>query len=365
MVRNCYIHIPFCENICSYCDFCKLYYNKKMVSSYLKALEEEILAIYKDEALETIYIGGGSPSALSIEETEVLLSILKRFKRTNGCEITIELNFENTTKEKLDLYKKFGINRLSFGLETTKSEHLKLLERTLDKKKVIEIINYARKIGFNNINLDLIYAIPKQSLSDLEDDLNFILELEVEHISTYSLIIENHTKLKFNNIKNIDQDLDALMYELINNKLKSNGYKHYEISNFSKEGFFSKHNLCYWNNCNYYGFGLGASSYLLNRRVTNTRSLNRYLNYDFINEMDILSKDEIMEYEVILNLRKSDGINLEEFKRKYGQDFCYNYGELVNDGFLMLENNCLFIPENKWYISNEIIIKLLGSESNG
>ena len=205
------------------------------------------------------------------------------------------------------------------------------------------------------------YALPNETIEDLEKDLEFIYSLDVEHISTYSLIIEDHTKLGINNTKNISEDLDYDMYKYICSSMKSNGYKHYEISNFSKEGYYSKHNTCYWDNKNYYGFGLGASSYIDNMRITNTRSLNDYKNNKYVKEVEYLNIDDTIEYEVMLNLRKSNGIDLDEFKNKYNRELkdIYNYKDLVELGVLELNNNHLYIPEDKWYISNSIIVDVL------
>ena len=338
-----------------------MYKYDKFVDSYLDALEREIKSIYKGEELDTIYIGGGTPSSLSIKQLNRLFEILSIFKRSNNCEYTIENNFENMTFEKLKLYKSHGINRLSFGIETINKESLKLLERDIDLDKVVDTIKICRELGFNNINVDLMYALPNETIEDLEKDLEFIYSLDVEHISTYSLIIEDHTKLGINNTKNISEDLDYDMYKYICSSMKSNGYKHYEISNFSKEGYYSKHNTCYWDNKNYYGFGLGASSYIDNMRITNTRSLNDYKNNKYVKEVEYLNIDDTIEYEVMLNLRKSNGIDLDEFKNKYNRELkdIYNYKDLVELGVLELNNNHLYIPEDKWYISNSIIVDVL------
>ena len=367
MIKSLYIHIPFCDKICSYCDFCKILYNKKFISKYLDSLEKEINDNYNNDILDTIYIGGGTPSSLDLDELERLFKIISKLKTSNNLEYTIEGNFNNTSYEKLNLYKKYGINRLSFGVESINSNNLKLLGRSESKNRIIDIINYSKSIGFNNINVDLIYAVPGEDMDILKKDIDFILSLDVEHISTYSLIIEDNTILKINNIKNISEDLDFDMYKYICDRLRNNNYTHYEISNFCKEGFYSKHNSCYWNNDNYYGFGLGASSYIDNRRITNTRSMNKYLDNKYILEFDILKLDDIIEYEVILNLRMSSGINLNNFYNKYNINLIdkYDYTDLVNNKLLILKDNHLFIPEDKWYISNDIIVRLLGSVKNG
>ena len=351
MIKNCYIHIPFCNKICSYCDFCKLYYDEKFVNRYLDELEKEIKSIYKGEVLDTIYIGGGTPSSLNNKQLEKLFEILNLFNKSETVEFTIESNFENINEEKLLIYKKNGINRLSFGLESINENNLTFLNRNITKEKINNTINSCRSLGFNNINIDLIYALPVEDISILKNDLDYIFSLDIEHISTYSLMIEDHTMLKINNIENISEELDYEMYKLICKEMKKNNYYHYEISNFSKPGYESKHNLCYWNNDNYYGFGLGASSYIDNKRITNTRSINKYLKGNYRLDIIELSNNDLIEYKIMLNLRKAEGISLEEVK--------LDVRDLVKEGLLIEENNRVRIPEEKWYVSNEIILRVL------
>lgn len=359
MIRNCYIHIPFCKNICSYCDFCKLFYNTGYVSSYLEALKNEILEFYQGEVLDTLYIGGGTPSSLSILELEKLFSILSIFKKSSSCEVTIEANFDSITEEKIYLFKKYGVNRISFGLETTHDWILKKMNRTLDLEYVRHIISYCKRVGITNINVDLMYAFPGETLKELEEDIDFILSLDVSHVSTYSLILEEHTKLYLDNVKSIAEELDAEMYEVICSKLSD--FNHYEISNFAKDGYCSRHNLCYWKNNCYYGFGLGASGYLRDVRYSNTRSITHYLQRKYRYEEEKLSIYDKMEYEVILNLRTKFGISKKQFFTRYHKQLVdvYDYSKLVLDGYLVETEDSIFIPSNYWYLSNEIIVRLL------
>ena len=367
MIKSCYIHIPFCENICTYCDFCKRYYNKKYINKYLNSLEKEIDSLYKNEVLDTIYIGGGTPSCLDIEELELLFRIINKLNKSKNCSITIEANFESINKDKLDLFKKNGINRISFGLESINKNNLLFMDRELDKNKVINTISYCKEIGINDINVDLIYALPNEDINILKEDIDFILDLDITHISTYSLIIEEHTIIYINKVKNISEDLDNEMYKYICNRLKENGFIHYEISNFCKAGYESKHNLCYWKNLEYYGFGLGASGFIKNKRYINTKSISKYIDGNYIDNYELLNKRDLMEYEVILNLRIYTGIDLDNFYNKYNikLEDVYNYKDLVKDGLLKLDNNNLYIDEDKWYISNSIIVRLLEGEIDG
>lgn len=365
-MKAIYIHIPFCDKICSYCDFCKVLYNEKLVDKYLDCLEKEIKSNYVGEVITTLYIGGGTPSSLSILQLERLFKITDIFKKSKDIEFTIEANFENTTEEKIDLFKKYGVNRISFGLESTNKKHLEFLKRDFDKRQVITIVNYSKSVGIDNINIDLIYALKDQTIEEIKEDLDFIIDLDIKHISTYSLIIEKNTLLSVLGTKNISEDLDLEMYKFICKYLKDNNFWHYEISNFCKEGYFSRHNSVYWKNLEYYGFGLGASSYVGNKRITNTRSFNKYFSKEYISSVEEVSYKDLMEYEVMLGLRLGEGIDKNKFKNRFGKriDECYNYDELMDNGFIIDDGDNLFIPEEKFYVSNEIIIKFIEGEKH-
>ena len=355
-MKSVYIHIPFCSNICSYCDFPKIYYHKKWINDYLEALNREIELRYKGELIETIYIGGGTPSSLEIEELEKLFSIIKKIK-SNYLEFTIECNLDNLTKEKIDLFKRNNINRISIGIESFDKKNLKFLNRNLNN---LELIPYIKKIGIDNINVDLIYALPTESKKTLINDIDKLLELDVPHISTYSLIIEPHTMIYNKKIENIDDFLDLEMYNIICSKLKA--YNHYEISNFSKKGYESKHNLTYWNNEHYYGFGMGASGYIDNIRYTNTKSINEYIKENYILEEEKLDIKETMENEMILGLRKLEGVNISNFKKKYNKEIkeVFKIDKLIEEGKLLIENDCIKINSKYLYVSNEILINFIG-----
>jgi putative oxygen-independent coproporphyrinogen III oxidase len=354
-MKSVYIHIPFCENICSYCDFCKFFYNEKMVNQYLTELNKEIKNAYGNEIIETVYIGGGTPSSLNIEQLRTLFEMIKIIK-TNNLEYTIECNIESITEEKLKLFKKYGVNRLSIGIQTFNEKNLKYLNRKHTKKEVFEKISLVKQY-FDNINVDLIYAIPGETVDDLIKDLNNFIELDVSHISTYSLIIEDHTILKNNGFQNIEEEIDLRMYEIICDKLKD--FEHYEISNFGK--IKSRHNLTYWNNEEYYGFGLGASGYVNNVRYDNTKSFNSYLKGNYrINEEYQTNKQKI-ENEFILGLRKIKGIDINLFNEKYKQNIKNINGvnKLISEKKLILEGDCLFINSIYLYTSNDILLNFI------
>ncbi len=363
-IESVYIHIPFCNTICNYCDFCKMFYNEKIVDDYLIALEKEIKKIYNGDIIKTIYIGGGTPSSLTIKQLEKLFNIVKLFNFSNKYEYTIEVNINDITIEKLELFKENKINRISIGIETINNKFANFLNREINKKKFIEKINIAKKY-FKNINIDLMYAFPNETIEDLEKDLKFIEMINVPHISIYSLIIEEHTKIYIDNINPIDDELEEKMYYKINSYLKKIGYTHYEISNFAKKGYFSKHNLTYWNNLEYYGFGLGASGYINNLRYTNTKSINNYLKGKYIYEKQLITKKISMENEMILGLRKISGINKRLFFQKYNFNIeqVFDIIDLLKNKLLIDDGKNLYIPEENLYISNCILVNFIGGSN--
>lgn len=361
MTSSVYIHIPFCNSICSYCDFCKLLYNEKLVDNYLESLEKEIIENYNGEIINTIYIGGGTPSSLSIDQLNKLFQIIKIFKLNNNYEFTLEMNLNDISEEKILLFKNNGVNRLSIGVESVNPKYFDFLNRVSNKYDVANKIKLVNKY-FSNINIDLMYAFPKQTLDEVIDDLNFIISLNPTHISIYSLIIEENTKIFIDKISPIDEELEEEMYYNIIKELKNNGYIHYEISNFAKPGFDSKHNLVYWNNEHYYGFGLGASGYVNNIRYTNTRSINKYLNNNYLLDKEVVSKEIDIENELIFGLRKIKGINKKQFLKKYNVDIydTFDIIDLINKKLLIDDGDNIYIPEDKLYVSNSILVNFIG-----
>ncbi len=360
-ISSVYIHIPFCNSICSYCDFCKVVYNDDWIKPYFKRLEEEIDNAYMGEELKTLYIGGGTPTCLSIEELKELFKIISKFKKSKDIEFSIEANINDLEEEKLKLLYENGVNRLSIGIESFNSDKLKFMNRNSDFKEAKKRIDLARKIGFKNINLDLMYAIPGENIKVLQKDLQLFLKLKPEHISTYSLMIEKNTLVGLNKIKPIEEDRDAKMYETICKTLKKAGYIHYELSNFAKKDKESKHNLTYWNNLEYYGFGCGASGFVAAVRYENTKSLTEYLKGNFISSKALMSKVDNMENELILGLRKIDGVSLTEFFDKYEENMqnIFPLKPLIKSGELIYKNNRIYINPKKLYVMNEILIKLI------
>lgn len=362
MCNSVYIHIPFCSDICSYCDFCKIYYNSDLVDKYLDSLEIEINKHYNNDIINTIYIGGGTPSSLDINQLERLLNIVSIFN-TDLIEYTFECNIENIDEDKVKLLSKYGVNRISIGVQSFDSNLLSLLNRKHTKSMVFDKVSMIKKY-IDNINIDLMYAISGEDIDILNDDIDNILKLDINHISTYSLIIEDNTILKNMKIDYIDDELDYSMYKIICDRLKEHGYIHYETSNFAKEGYESKHNLVYWNNEHYYGFGAGASGYINNIRYTNTKSIKNYIDGKLNREEENLSINEVIENEFILGFRKIQGVSINKLKDKYNLDITKLdfVSKLIKDNKLVLKDNYLSINEDLIYVSNDILIEFLGRD---
>ena len=292
-----YVHIPFCKKICKYCDFVSFFCDENKIDLYFKKLYEEI-SLKNTEYLEnrkitSIYIGGGTPSYPDSKYIVRILDELKqKFEISKNVEITIEINPGTINREKLLAYKKAGINRISIGLQSTQDRLLKIIGRIHNYNEFISTYNQVKEIGFKNINIDLMLALPTQTLEELIDDVNKIITLNPNHISIYSLILEEGTELE-EKVKNgilelPSEELEREMYWKTKEILEKKYYNHYEISNFAKKGFESKHNMDCWNQEEYLGFGLSAHSYINNKRFSNTNDLERYLKIkNFENNINI------------------------------------------------------------------------------
>jgi oxygen-independent coproporphyrinogen III oxidase len=336
MIKSLYVHIPFCLKKCLYCDF-NSYTNIDLQNSYLKALEKELLNI-RQTKFETIFIGGGTPTILSINNLEYLLGMLKRF---NASEFTIECNPGTLNGEKLKLMKDLGVNRLSIGLQAWQNKHLESLGRIHNQKEFIDNYKLAREYGFDNINIDLMFGIPNQTLEEWKETICNVIELKPEHLSCYGLIIEEGTPFyslyEKGFYKAVDEDVERQMYYFVIDELKKNNYKHYEISNFAFPKHECRHNITYWKNEEYYGIGAGAHSYINKTRYSNVMDVEMYItninkgNESWIeNRIAVTRQDEISEY-MFLGLRLLDGINKEQFKKRFDIDLYTLFGDEINE----------------------------------
>lgn len=356
MPKAMYIHIPFCDQICSYCDFCKLFTHQAFVDDYIKSLLKEVKTHYKNEVLETLYFGGGTPSALTKEQLTTLFEGLKNLQLSSSCEITFEANPENLTEEKIILLKAFGVNRVSIGAQTFNEKHLLFLNRAHHPDDVKSTISLLKKHGIHNINLDLMFGFPKQTLEEVKEDLSLYLEMNIPHISMYSLIIEEHTVISWKGISSINEELEADMYDLVIDSLTTNGYTHYEISNFSKNSYQSAHNLTYWNNEEYYGFGLGAHGYVLGKRYENIRNIKDYNNGKWMRMMTELTKLEKMQEQFFLGLRKMEGVSVSEFIERFGENpyVVFNMDGAILTGLIEEVDGYIRLTDKGKPLANEV-----------
>lgn len=358
--KSLYIHIPFCEHICPYCDFTKLFYLQKFSKPYLEALFKEIDS-YHLKKMETIYIGGGTPTSLSDEEFEMLLKKVSNLLKKGG-EFTCEANVENLTPQKLSLMARYGVNRLSVGIQSTHDERLSQIGRFHSFKQAQEVIEEARKAGIKNINVDLMYGFVGQTLDEVKDDVENIIKLNTEHVSIYSLIISPGTLFFKKNIKEQNSDDSRLFYDTILKMMRDAGFERYEISNFSKPGFESRHNLVYWHNQEYCGVGLGASGYLNGVRYKNTPSLDVYLKGNYVSETEKVDQKLLHEYFLMTHLRLKEGFSLKEYKDLFNKDFYLKYRDLIHDyvsrGLATIDDEKFAFTDDGLIIMDSLILPL-------
>ena len=363
-----YIHIPFCKQKCFYCDFISYANQDKYFQKYVQALSKEINNFIDNNKIEvqTIYIGGGTPSLIDAKYIEEILHIFeKRNLLKEAKEVTIEVNPGTVTEEKLRTYKNSGINRLSIGLQSTEDKILKQIGRIHCYDDFLNTYKMAREVGFKNINVDLMIGLPNQKILDVKNSLEKIIKLEPEppnHISVYSLIVEENTPieqmLESGELELPDEELERNMYWYVKNFLELNGYKHYEISNFAKLGNESKHNLDCWNQKEYVGFGVAAHSYIDDVRYGNIGNVEEYIknceNGEFeknkiIDEIenDIFSKEK--EF-MLIGLRKIEGVLIQDFKNKFGENPIFVFKDELNK---LVDENLLIIDFDRIKLTNK------------
>ncbi|MCY9136717.1 radical SAM family heme chaperone HemW [Bacillus atrophaeus] len=377
-MKSAYIHIPFCEHICHYCDFNKYFIQSQPVDEYLNSLEKEMIntvAKTGQPKLDTIFIGGGTPTSLSEAQLEKLMDIVHRVLKPSSPlpEFAVEANPDDLSAEKLKVLKGAGVNRLSFGVQTFEDDLLKKIGRVHKKKDVFTSFERARALGFENISLDLMFGLPGQTLEHLDQSLQTALSLDAEHYSVYSLIVE--PKTVFYNLMQKGrlhlpaQDQEAEMYELVMRQMSDANIHQYEISNFAKPGLESKHNLTYWSNEDYFGFGAGAHGYINGVRTVNAGPVKHYI--DLINEKGFpyrdtheVTKEEQIEEELFLGLRKTAGVSKKRFFEKYGcsldELFAHVLRGLSDKGLIHNTESSVSLTHNGKLLGNEVFGAFLG-----
>ena len=368
---SAYVHIPFCTQICYYCDFSKVFIKNQPVDSYLEHLIEEYDS-YDIKKLRTLYIGGGTPTALSAPQLAFLLEKLtEKLDLSYLEELTIEANPGDLDQEKIAVLKDSPVNRVSLGVQTFNDRMLKQIGRSHSEKDIYENIANLKKAGFDNISIDLIYALPKQTMEDVKTNVSKAIALDIPHMSLYSLILENHTvfmnRMRRGKLPLPKEDLEAEMFDYIIAELEKAGFEHYEISNFSKPGFESRHNLMYWDNAEYYGIGAGASGYVDGVRYKNHGPIRHYLQAVEAGnarvQEEMLTLKEKMEEEMFLGLRKKSGVSKKRFEEKFGVSFEDQYGavvsELTEQGLLVPDRDIVRMTKQGLFLGDTVAEKFI------
>ncbi|MBC8416041.1 MAG: radical SAM family heme chaperone HemW [Candidatus Cloacimonetes bacterium] len=362
LIEHVYIHFPFCLKKCGYCSFYSEIFSEEIKNKFLRNLTKEIKAYQSRFKMKprTIYFGGGTPSLLQPEEIE---SILQRFNTSNLIEATLEINPVNVTSEYVNKLKKTNINRISMGAQSVLDKELKLLGRLHNSKQIIKAYDHLRAVGFTNISLDLIYGLPGQKKFDLLFSIEKFIELDPEHISTYCLSLDEDVPLFSQKVLIPDDEAVSEFFFLIRERLIAAGYEQYEISNFAKKGFESKHNICYWNDKFYLGLGPAATGYIDLFRYTNPASIKKYLQMDLFRNWEKISDEDHEKEFIFLTLRKTRGMNLTLFKEKFGADFTERYSKILEKFFteklLEKSDNYIRLTPEAYFVSNEIFSEFM------
>lgn len=375
---SAYIHIPFCEHICYYCDFNKVFLEGQPVDEYIDALLMEARLTLEQNPIDnmkTLYIGGGTPTSLNALQLDRLLSGLREILPYTEGEFTIEANPGDLSADKLDVMKNYEVNRVSMGVQTFDDRLLKKIGRKHTAQDVYQTIQLLEEKEFQNVTIDLIYALPGQSLESFRDTVTRALELDLPHYALYSLILENQTMfmnwVRRGKMHLPEQELEAQMYAETIEAMEKAGRKQYEISNFAKPGFESQHNLVYWNNQNYFGLGAGASGYIGNRRYKNRGPIQHYLRSLNEEKLPVLEEEQVSLYEQIeeemfLGLRKILGVEKAVFFERFGHSMSEIYGEVINDlkeqNLLVETDSRVFLTRQGLFRGNDVFEKFLLSK---
>lgn len=360
--KACYVHVPFCQTICAYCDFTRCGYHKGLADKWLIAVEQEIKEKLQGP-LETLYLGGGTPTSLTFSQLEKLLQVLQPY--SCACkEFTMEANVESFSKDKIALCKQYGVNRVSLGVQSLQPSLLKIIERTHSKEDILSVLQNLQEIGIHNISIDLIYGLPTQTMKMWQDDLQEVVSsFPISHISLYALTIEKNAKFGRNKVQPIDAGLEADMYEYAVDFLSKHGFVQYEISSFAKNGQESMHNKMYWTYEDFYGIGCGASGKQQHIRYDNTKNLHTYLTKGSSPIKTSLSiKDEMFEL-LMMNLRLRKGMSLQHFYELFHIDFTQYYEKplqrMINQDMLVIKDGYVYASEKGYPLLHEILMEFM------
>ena len=360
-----YIHIPFCDGKCNYCDFYSFKADENTKDNYVKVLTDKIIywsSKVKDKTVDSVYFGGGTPSVLGTHRlSHILKTVFKSFEIASYCEITLEANPSSAEALNFSELKSAGFNRVSLGMQSSVDSELKLLGRRHTKKDVINTVKSIRESGIENISLDVMMGIPEQTIETLKETLDFCISLRVPHISTYLLTVEPDTVFGKNKDKYdfADDDIQAEFYQFTSEHLKQNGFSHYEISNFCKNNLYSRHNMRYWQLKDYLGLGPSAHSLINGKRFYYPRTIEDFISNNIIEDGEGGTADEY----IMLMLRTRQGINLAEYKKLFGQTpssrFCGKVKLYEQHGYIKTDDNSIKLTEKGFLMSNTIIADLI------
>lgn len=378
VARGVYIHIPFCHQICNYCDFNKVFFKNQPVDEYIEALGREMELTVAEmpeafEQVETIFLGGGTPTALSAAQIEKLLKLItKHIPMSNVKEFSSEANPDELTVDKLQALYDGGVNRLSMGVQSFDQSLLEKIGRTHSNEHVYETIENAKRVGFTNISIDLMYGLPGQTMEQWQHTLDKALALKLPHYSAYSLIVEPKTIFYIQYAKGKlhlpTEDLEAEMYGVLMDTMEAHELHQYEISNFAQQGFDSTHNTIYWDNDEYAGFGAGAHGYLEGVRYSNVAPIKKYIETVMAGTRPLLSEhtvtlEEKLEEQMFLGLRKTAGVTNETFERKFRQSMQSLYADkiskLVQEKLIVADTQGIRLTRKGRFVGNEVFQRFL------
>lgn len=367
MCKACYLHVPFCQEICAYCDFTRCRYHHGLVERWLDRMKQEIKKTLKPGILKTIYIGGGTPSALSKQQLEALFIALSPYT-SEIEEYTMEANVESLGIDKIQLCKQYGINRISLGVQSLQPDILSYIHRHHNINDIKQCLVHLQEVGITNISVDMIYGLPNQTLSMWREDLSKLVhEFAITHISLYALTIEDHSEFGRNRVQPCDPDLEADMYENAVHYLSQTGFPRYEISNFAKVGYESKHNLMYWDYEDFYGIGMGASGKRHHTRYDNTKNMEIYFQKGADSDIIQLNKEDEMFEMIMMSLRLERGLCIQHFYEVFYENvfmkFRHQIEKNIQNQMLILENGFLKATPKGFLLLNDLLIDFLPEET--
>ena len=360
-----YIHIPFCNHICSYCDFCKIYYREDLANAYIEALQKELHTLSITDPLYTLYIGGGTPSSLNYQQLQMVMTMIQPYITKETIEVSIEVNPESMDKKKLEILKKGKVNRISIGVQTFDPQLVANINRKHSLSQVVSLVREAYAMGFI-VSLDMMYGLEHQTLTTIKKDLQILSTLSLHHISYYSLIIEKHTRLYQQKYQGIQEDLEFEMLQTIDQSLESMGYKQYEVSNYAKAGYQSKHNTAYWKYNNYFGIGVGATSKIDHQMHTHNRNIYDYIKGKQTITTENMRLEDSLFNTIMMSLRLLEGIDITTINERYQIDFEKKYAAVIQkhiaNGSLHKTNGYLHCNKQSLWIMNTILLDFFSTD---